>query len=352
MNKAQSHGSDQDHQGIVQRREQSRQSEVLSAGQQYDLRQEITEETACNGTHDECGNTAERHQPKQMTAHSFWTVLSVDDHACNKHEKSISHIGHHNAVEQNKKRRHQRVGIHIVICGQCIHLRDHIERSCKPVVFQFDRNLRILFFCWICSIPGTVMLLQIGFDIFQSVSRNPAFKEEHGVIGEKAFSVFVLFCLCTQLIRIQAECIPLWCLLSNFLFQRFLMAVDFTQLFCQLSNVFLCRTGKIAEDRDTKVKGTKDFLNLFIVGFIEHQEVVFLLFISTDLIDLCRNIRGFQRGSYGTGIGIAGTYAQTKCRMCRSLEIQRYIQREPRFQCCLIGQNSSLLRLQFCNLLQ
>ena len=57
--------------------------------------------------------------------------------------KAVAHVRHHDAVEQNEERRHQRIGSHIVVGGQRVHLRHHIQRLGEPVVFSCTGTLLI-----------------------------------------------------------------------------------------------------------------------------------------------------------------------------------------------------------------
>ena len=130
LDKAQAHGAHQNHQRVVQRREQGRQGErALRVDQLGQLGEEVAEETAGEGAHHKGADAAQAQQAEEVPHRSLRGGMSaVTKHGGQHHQQSVSHIRHHHAVEEDEKRRHEGVGVHIVIGRQGVHLRHHVQR--------------------------------------------------------------------------------------------------------------------------------------------------------------------------------------------------------------------------------
>ena len=189
LHKAQRHRTDQDHRQIVERIKELGQCKDRSGADDGDkLREKVTEKAARHCTHDEGAETAEPQQAEQLSARPLGPVLFADDDRGDHHQETVPHVRHHNAVEQNEKRRHQRVWVKRAVGRERIHLRHHVERARQLVVSELHGNLRIFVLRRLARFDRTGKRFKRFFKRCAAIGRQPAFEQEYLVcFDESAF---------------------------------------------------------------------------------------------------------------------------------------------------------------------
>ena len=180
LDKAERHGADEDRDRVVKRSEErgERLERRIGVDDPRQLRQEIAEEAARQRAHDKCADAAGEHEAEHLSARALGPGLFCDDDGSQDHQQSIAHVRHHDAVEQNEKRRHERVRVHAVIGGEGIHLRDHVEWPCQPVVLELDRHVRIFLRRRVLQLPCAAEFLQQRLELRHVLTRHPAVQTE------------------------------------------------------------------------------------------------------------------------------------------------------------------------------
>ena len=100
----------------------------------HDRRHGVAEEAACHDAEQERRHAAGEQQLAEILAAAFRLHLAERNERRDHHHKAVAHVRHHDAVEQNEKRRHERVRIDRAVGRQAVHVRDHVQRFGKFVV--------------------------------------------------------------------------------------------------------------------------------------------------------------------------------------------------------------------------
>ena len=350
LDKAQAHSAHQDHKRVVQRSEQRRQGEVRAGGQLDHLGQKVAEEAAGNGAHDEGAHAAQRHQAEHMAHGALGTVLFRDEQSCQDHQNAVAHIRHHDAVKQNEKRRHQRVGVHIVIGRQRIHLRHHIQRTGQPIVFQLYGDGRVLLLRGVPGLPGAAQPLQKITDLAHALSGGPALEKEDGAVGQKPFRVALLGRLGAQPVGVQTERVPLRAVFHDLRFRGLPGSFVFGQERIQCTQVLFCGARHILERHSAEIERAQTVHNGLLLCAQADQEVIGLLLVCAYFKDLCRVLA--QGLPDRACICAAGAHPHAEEHMRRSLIFQGHIQPLPGLQRCPLCPQAALLALQTGNGLQ
>ena len=117
MDKAEHHCADEHRHNVGHRAEQAPQlaPSVGLAEDLSDLRERIAEKSAGEYAHDECRDARIQKQlAEAQTALARMHLFHCNDRR-KDHDKSIAHVRHHKSVEQNEKRRHQRIWVNSVV---------------------------------------------------------------------------------------------------------------------------------------------------------------------------------------------------------------------------------------------
>ena len=271
-------------------------------------------------------------------------ILPRHQHRGQDHQKSVAHIRHHDTVEQNEERRHQRVGVHIVVGGQRVHLRHHIQRLGEPVVLQLHRNLGDLILRGIRRLPGTPQLVQQSANSGELFRRRPALEKEDSSVGQQPLGVLVLGGLGRQPVCVDPQGVPGAGLGHNGGGGGLLLLAVLRDLAGQSVQILRRRTGEALEGRGAETEGTKTLQCLFLFRPMADQQTVALLLVGTDLQHLGGGVR--QGRLYGGHIGGTGTHHQPEHRVLGPLDFQGHVQPTPRLQPGLPGQQAIFLSLK------
>ena len=117
MDDAQGHRADQNHGGITHRRKDAGQdAPALGLAENFaDLLKRIPEEAACEGANDKGRDAAVEQQPAEGQRPFARFDLRHGDDRRDHHHQAVSHVRHHQPVEQDEEGRHQRVRVNPVI---------------------------------------------------------------------------------------------------------------------------------------------------------------------------------------------------------------------------------------------
>ena len=346
LHQTQGHGAHQNHQRIVQRREQRRQGKIPAGSDLHHLRQEVPEKAAGDGPHNKGGDAAQLHQAHHVAHGALGTVFPGDNGARQEHQKPVAHVRHHDTIEQNEKRCHQRIGVHVVVGGEGVHLRHHVQRLGEPVVLQLHRHLRNLLLRGVGGLPGAAQLLQQGLYAVHSLRRGPALEKENGAVGQQPLRVDLPGLLGPQAFRVELEQLLLAALRGDGRRRPFLGPPVLLQLPLQVLEVLRRRAGQPLEGHHAERVGTQDLHHRRLVRPAAHQQAVILLLVRADLIELSRRVCRRQLGLDRAGIRSAGTHAHPEQHVLRALQLHRHIQGSPGQQGRLPRQQAALLALE------
>ena len=289
LDKAQAHGAHQNHQRVVQRREQGWQGErALRVDQLGQLGEEIAEETACQGAHHKGADAAQAQQAEEVLHRSLRAVCPQDKDGGQHHQQSVSHIRHHHAIEEDEKRRHEGVGVHIVIGRQGVHLRHHVQRPGQTVVLQLHRHLRILLRRGIRRLPGTAQALQQGAHVRHALRRGPSLEEDNGPVGKQPLRRALPSGLRCQPVRVGPQGVPLPGALRNGRLGLLPPALELLQLPVGLLQIRCRRAGDPRKSSRAEAVGPQDLHYRLLRRPVAEEQQVSLLLVGADLQQLRR----------------------------------------------------------------
>ena len=180
MQQSQHHGPVKDHLAVMHRGEEVRKPfpGAVRMEDMLDLIGYVAEEGACKCPHHKGGDTAPQKQlyKRQRVLAGF--QFRHSHNRCSDHDEAVTHVRHHQPEEQDEEGGHQRVRIHRAVLRKAVHVGDHIQAVGKEIVFEFDRNFRILRLDGLFRLPGAV---ERGKDCFQfrlALRGDPSFHQE------------------------------------------------------------------------------------------------------------------------------------------------------------------------------
>ena len=126
--------------------------------------------------------------PNRLPVVPLGAYFLHDEESRQEHQQAVAHIRHHDTVEQDEKRRHQGVGVHIVVGGEGVHLRHHVQRLGEPVVFQLHRHIGDLLLRGIQRLPGAARFPSGTRLPPFLLRRDPALEVQHRLIRQQTLS--------------------------------------------------------------------------------------------------------------------------------------------------------------------
>ena len=296
------------------------------------LGEEIAEETACQGAHHKGADAAQAQQAEEVLHRSLRAVCPQDKDGGQHHQQSVSHIRHHHAVEEDEKRRHEGVGVHIVIGRQGVHLRHHVQRPGQTVVLQLHRHLRILLRRGIRRLPGTAQALQQGAHVCHALRRGPSLEEDNGPVGKQPLRRALPSGLRCQPVRVGPQGVPLPGALRNGRLGLLPPALELLQLPVGLLQIRCRRAGDPRKSSRAEAVGPQDLHYRLLRRPVAEEQQVSLLLVGADLQQLRR--QRLQLQPQGAHVRSRGAGPQAGEHVLRSLRLQRQVQILPGQQPC------------------
>ena len=278
LDAAQHHGADHDGHGVVQRREEAGQ--LKGAGRVNDLAQlgdEVPEEAAGESAENKGHDAAPQDQLDKAPFALRRSCLFQVQQRQKDHQKAVAHVRHHHAEEQDEKRGHDRVGVHAVIGGHGVLLRDAGHGSGEPVALQRHRHLRILLLGGDPQIPRTGVALQQLLQPGGVCLRHPALQIEDMSVGEEPLAV--LFPLNLQIQAVQTQ-LQLRLTASQGVQRSVLRPAilpGLLLLIVQPLQVLLHRTGEGTEGGRRKAEGPQHLQHCALRRLMYQQQKILLL---------------------------------------------------------------------------
>ena len=145
---------------------------------------DVAEKAAGQYAHRRRGDAAVEQQLAEGQRAAARLELFQSHQGCGDHDDAVADVRHHEAVEQNEERRHQRVRVHRAVGRQGIHIGDHVQRVGKLVVFQTDGDLGIIRLRGLLTLPGAVKAGKRTVECLFLLRRDPALHDDD-VLGRK-----------------------------------------------------------------------------------------------------------------------------------------------------------------------
>ena len=312
----------------------------------HDRRHSVAEEAARHDAEQERRHAAGKQQLAEILAATFRLHLAERDECRDHHHKAVAHVRHHDAVEQNEKRCHERVRIHRAVGRQAVHVRDHVQRLGKFVVFEFDRHLGVLVLRGIGQIPGAVILCKHRGELVLLRRREPA-AHAHDALGadETLFRLRAAE-LHARAVDAELERIPVRSKGGDVRLRLLALADDVRDLHLCVLDVLLCRARRAAEVRQREAGRAqrRDGFRQLLLQTNEQHIVLFL--VRRDLIQL-RLGRSVRQRFGGLGkVHCRGQHAERNAGPYGFAQIQRQVKRLPRAQGLHVAAELGLLAVE------
>ena len=190
LNAAQHQRTHHNGHGVVQRVEQRRQGN--GAGGVDELTQlgdEVPQKAAGQRTEDKGHDAAPEDHLHEAPVGG--ALLLQKQQRSDDHSQSVAHIRHHHAEEEDEKRGHDGIGIHAVVGGHGVLLRDAVHGACQHVAVELHRHVGDLLRCGVADIVGTVQRVQPRRQLRQLHRRHPAVKGHDAPVRQQPLPVFL-----------------------------------------------------------------------------------------------------------------------------------------------------------------
>ena len=190
LNAAQHQRAHHDGHGVVQRVEQCRHGEGTGGIDELaQLGNEIPEEAAGQRTEDERHDAApEDHLHK---AAIIGPLFLQEQQGADDHQQTVAHVRHHHAKEEDEERCHHGVGVHAVVGGHGVLLRDAVHGAGQDIALQRHRHVGDLLRRGVAEVVSTVQRVQPRRQLRQLLRRHPAVKGHDAAIGHQPFPVLL-----------------------------------------------------------------------------------------------------------------------------------------------------------------
>ena len=278
-----------------------------------------------------------------MAHGALGTVFLRDNGPRQEHQKAVAHVRHHDAVKQDEEGRHEGVGVHVVVGGEGVHLRHHVQRLGQPVVLQPDRHVGDVLVRGVAGLPGAALGVQQGLDLRQVLRRGPALEKDDGSVGEEALGVLILRRLGGKAVGVEPQPVPLRRQGGDGGLGLLPLGVVVLQGLVQGRGVLRRRARHALKSGDAEPVRPEDLQDLLLLLPVGHQEAAALLLVPADLIELRRRARQFTAD--GGGVRRPGENAQAEHRVFGAAELQGHVQGNPGLQPGLPAQEAVLLSL-------
>ena len=190
LNSAQHQRADHDGHGVVQRVEQRRQGN--GAGRVDELTQlgdEVPQKAAGQRTEDKGHDAAPEDHLHEAPV--VGPLLLQKQQRADDHGQAVAHIRHHHAEEEDEKRRHDGVGIHAVVGGHGVLLRDAVHGAGQHVAAELHRHVGDILRRGVADIVGTIQRVQPRCQPGQPGRRYPAVEGHDAAVGQQPLPVLL-----------------------------------------------------------------------------------------------------------------------------------------------------------------
>ena len=334
MDKAERHRADKDIDGIVERGEETRKlAPALGLAEDAaDLHERITEEAAGYRAHYKGRDAAveqqlaerQRARPRLHLLHCY--------HRREDHYDAVAHIRHHEPVEQDEKRSHERVRVQTAVGRQAVHVRHHIERVGDFVILELYGDVGVFVLLGDERFPSAAEAFEHFIELRFALLGVPALHDNGAVravelvpgLGQRYLHAHAV---CRKLQLVAPDGFA-----DDVLHTVFLFGCERLKLGVRLGAAFLCRGADAREGRRAEAEAAQAFLHFGKLFAHAHEYDVVLLLLLMHTEELALGVYLLECRLYLTQLRAGGYGAEQHRAAFCALGTERQVEIEPRLE--------------------
>ena len=310
----------------------------------YKLIRRVAEETARQRAHDERGYAAVQKQLAEAETALAGLYLRQRDHRRDDHQQPVAHVRHHQPVEDDEERRHERVGIDRTVGGQRIHIRDHVQSVGELIVFQRHGDAWVFVLLRGAALPRAVVFIEHARKLALALRRHPALHEHNAVRAVEPAFRLRHGDLRAHAVARELQLVPAHALADNGALARGFLRRKILQRARRLGESLARGALHAGERRLRKAEGAQHLLHAAQpLAYAHYGDIpAGLVLVHAEKLRLLTGVR--QRRAHRVKIGLEREAAEKDVGVLCPLHAERDVQIQPRLKRLCQHALAALLR--------